>query len=196
MLSTAYATSNYNLIIPPSSSTGVTSVAALRQASFASMALLAFLINGATHSDPENAVREISPSLPRDKLGFSQLLGSFSANSLLVAVDYETGTPNTILGKLLSLKRAFPGMSAQIADAQRFAAELPIEVATPSVWTDGECEVVFEWISGSKHAVVSFEGDGEFGYTMKHGNRFLPGSFPGNSLSTPPSDLISYLASA
>jgi hypothetical protein len=66
-------------------------------------------------------------------------------------------------------------MHSQITDARKFALTLPTTVTIPEIWTDGETEVGFEWVSGTNHAVVTFEGDGGYGYATRQGDKFVPG---------------------
>jgi hypothetical protein len=108
-------------------------------------------------------------------------------------------TPNSvtqIIKELTSLALLHPKMRPQIADAKAFASSLFARIRLPSVWTDGEVEVVFEWIEGEKHAVVSFEGGGTFGYTLREGDRFNPGRYPGHLGLPAPLDLIQYVGTA
>ncbi len=113
----------------------------------------------------------------------------------LVAPDHTLGdTAIDILQKLDVLEKANPLMASQTADARKIASALPSGLMVPRAWTDGESEVVLEWIKGEKHAIVSFEGDGEFGYAMRQGDRFAPGSSPNNVEEAALDDLIDYLA--
>ena len=85
-------------------------------------------------------------------------------------------------------------MAAQVAGARKFVAMIPAGLAAPRVWTDGETEVVFEWIANEKHAIVSFERDGNFGYAMLHGDQFEPGSSANSIDAASIEDLVTYLS--
>ncbi len=84
-------------------------------------------------------------------------------------------------------------LSGAASEALHFLAKLSAESARPTIWTDSETEIVFEWINGPKHAVVSFEGDGEFGYALKADGRFVPGAFRGDPRGSLPADLSEYI---
>jgi hypothetical protein len=95
--------------------------------------------------------------------------------------------------KLDKLATEHPSMASQVHDARKFASLLPPSISTPRIWTDGETEVTFEWNRGHQQAVVSFEGDGQFGYAMKQGRKFVPGSSPNEIGAAALDDLIEYL---
>lgn len=78
-------------------------------------------------------------------------------------------------------------------DAAAFASAAKILPWKPQVWED-EGEIVFEWISGPRHAVVSIEGDGRIGYTMLVGDQFIAGSDSDAVVHSVPNDLLDYLA--
>ncbi|WP_310301431.1 hypothetical protein [Rhizobium sp. BE258] len=80
-------------------------------------------------------------------------------------------------------------------DASAFAQHLKEISWRPNVW-QGDDEVVFEWISGNKHAVVSVEGDGVIGYTMLVNGDFVSGAEEDPSVDHLPSDLRDYLIAA
>ncbi|MGV1985609.1 hypothetical protein ACQZ5N_03245 [Agrobacterium sp. 22-221-1] len=86
-----------------------------------------------------------------------------------------------------------------MADAEIVKAAAPFHAAVqgidwqPSVWSD-EDEVAFEWIRDGKHAVVSFYGDGSYGYAMLVGCRFVPGAIDMPPPGGVPHDLAAYLA--
>jgi len=93
------------------------------------------------------------------------------------------------------MKPKYPAMSAQFDDAILFAKTFDDSLIQPSVWTDNETEVVLEWLFPPKrHAFISFEGDGEFGYALRHQDRFVPGSCSGAKPFHVPLDLIHYLS--
>jgi hypothetical protein len=121
-------------------------------------------------------------------------LRGFVPFKLIMSDRTRSDTAIKILQKLDVIEKANPSMASQIADARKFASALPSGLTVPRAWTDGESEVVLEWINGEKHAIVSFEGDGEFGYAMRQGDRFAPGSSPNNVEVAALDDLIDYLA--
>jgi hypothetical protein len=114
----------------------------------------------------------------------------------LIAFDriQDYATTINILRNLSVIEKANSSVAAQIADARKFASALPLGLAVPRIWTDGDSEVVFEWIKGEKHAIVSFEGGGNFGYAMKRGDRFEPGVSPNDINVAVFDDLNDYLA--
>ncbi len=126
---------------------------------------------------------------------FSKLSEGSAIPARLFALEGpRSDTASAFLDALNALASAHPSMASQFADAQKFSSALPSGLATPHVWTDGDTEVVLEWISGERHAVVSFEGDGNFGYAMKQGSRFNPGQQSGNCDRPLPTDLLKYIA--
>jgi hypothetical protein len=85
-------------------------------------------------------------------------------------------------------------LNGAASEALHFLAKLSADSGRPSIWTDSETEIVFEWISGSRHAIVSFEGEGEYGYAIKtEGGRFVPGAFRGDPKGSLPVDLLEYI---
>jgi hypothetical protein len=121
--------------------------------------------------------------------------GTFAHQSL-VALDPTKAfhAAVTAFAMLRDFETAHPSLSAQIADARTFVATLPSNIDAPQIWTDGEGEILFEWIKGNHHAAVSFEGDGEFGYALRLGSRFVPGTHNGRCGGMLPIDLLRYLA--
>lgn len=83
-------------------------------------------------------------------------------------------------------------MSLVEADAAEFRAQLAPLAWQPDEWSD-EGEICFEWISSDRHAIVSIEGDGEIGYAMLVGGKFVAGAevCPPSRL---PDDLARYLS--
>lgn len=78
-------------------------------------------------------------------------------------------------------------------DAAAFMALLPPNLQAPVVG-EGEDEVVVEWLAAGHRAIVSFDGDGMFGYAMQDGDRFRPGAEDGVLDGRPlPADLIEHL---
>lgn len=136
----------------------------------------------------------VTPSITLNRHEYpAQNLQGMTEGSLASAL-FELIQTNDILGDLIALQSDHPGMVAQFKDARRFAAALPSGLENPQVWTDGDTEVVLEWIKGDWHAVVSFEGGGEFGYAMRQGSQFIPGEQVGNCDRALPSDLLKYIA--
>jgi hypothetical protein len=97
-----------------------------------------------------------------------------------------------ILVRLGEILQKYPAVAKQVSDARIFSVKLPALVARPLVWSDGETEVALEWINHEKHAIVTFEGDGEFGYAMRETDRFVPGKVVGQANAGPPDDLLRY----
>jgi len=123
---------------------------------------------------------------PRTFVPFT-LIASDRAQNKDVAIN--------ILQNLDLIEKANPGMLPQIRDVRKFALALPWGLTMiPRIWTDGESEVVLEWIKGDKHAIVSFEGAGDFGYAMRQGERFAPGTSPNDIDVAAFDDLVEYLA--
>lgn len=185
--------------LPPSKHEGIGGIAG---SSGSPVALLLKAATGAAFL----AVATLSPTssyavMPAIQLvttnsGFigEQGLCGFIPFRLIVSDRTRSDTAIKILQNLDVIEKANPSMASQIADARKFAAALPSGLTVPRAWTDGESEVVLEWIKGEKHAIVSFEGDGEFGYAMRQGDRFSPGSSPNNVEVAALDDLIDYLA--
>lgn len=65
----------------------------------------------------------------------------------------------------------------------------------PDIWAD-DGEIAFEWLKGDRHAIVSFDGDGTYGYAMKVGDRFVPGEVPSPDAYILPDDLKAYVGGA
>jgi hypothetical protein len=118
------------------------------------------------------------------------------ARPALVALDPAKAflAAVTAFHRLRDFEAAYPSLSTQIADARSFAAALPSNIDAPQIWTDGEGEILFEWLNRNRHAAVSFEGDGEFGYAMKVGSRFVAGAYTGKPDGIFPVDLLRYLS--
>jgi len=79
-----------------------------------------------------------------------------------------------------------------VTDALAFASKFPSQLRLPrlSVSTDGE--IVMEWLSKTRRAIVGFEGDGFYGYAMFEDGSYIPGSECGNPNSEHlPADLLS-----
>jgi|GEM_PF-2829163 len=78
-------------------------------------------------------------------------------------------------------------------DAAHFYSLIKDLAWAPDVWAD-EGEIAFEWIDPNRHAVVSIEGDGRLGYTMRKGDVFVSGSVIDAPVSILPEDLREYLS--
>lgn len=114
----------------------------------------------------------------------------------LQSLDYR-GTLLLIemLKSLWSSHGSDPCITRCFVDAFEFLGALPVGIPAPAIWTDGECEVVFEWIGKRDHAIVSLEGDGFLGYTFREEGAFRPGECVSAVPSIMPGDLESYLRS-
>lgn len=77
-------------------------------------------------------------------------------------------------------------------DAARFLEVIKCLEWQPAVWK-GDGEIGIEWIGRGKHAVVSIEGDGRYGYTMLFGETFVAGEIADPEVNTLPDDLRHYL---
>ena len=151
----------------------------------ASALAVPFLVVQATQGCRANNVVVESTAIP-----YSSLAPRFVT---LGNSDLLNSTAIYVLAKLHALERDYPRMKANVDDARVFAKSLPFDVRRPDVWTDDDTEVAFEWKRATIHALVSFEGDRSFGYAMRRGKRFVPGSFPGDLTAGVPRDLLNYL---
>lgn len=125
----------------------------------------------------------------RDHRGPFIRLGSDATTSATTVVETQ------LARRLRKMKFQYPLMGKQFDDAIEFAEYYPDTKLAPSVWTDNEAEVVLEWILPEKHhAIVSFEGDGQFGYALRFGDQFLPGKAAGLKPFRPPTDLVRYIS--
>ncbi|OHV80070.1 hypothetical protein LCM4579_23085 [Ensifer sp. LCM 4579] len=77
-------------------------------------------------------------------------------------------------------------------DAAQFYTLVKDLAWAPSIWAD-EGEIGFEWIRGDKHAIVSIDGGGSYGYTLLRGEAFEPGAYEDPRVSFLPQDLREYL---
>ena len=122
-----------------------------------------------------------------------------NTSTLVLASATATYPPQlaeTLLAqRLQAMKREYPDMSVQFDDAISFARLFDDGLVQPAIWTDNEAEVVLEWLlPRCQHAIVSFEGDGEFGYAFRIGDKFIPGSISGSKPFCLPSDLVQYIS--
>lgn len=62
----------------------------------------------------------------------------------------------------------------------------------PRVWSDVG-EIGIEWHGNGKHAFISIEGDGRYGYMMLKDGSFVAGDVPDPEVSFFPDDLRRYL---
>lgn len=85
-------------------------------------------------------------------------------------------------------------LKSVIKDAVSFAVLLPNNIPEPIVSVAEDQEIVFEWACGNKKAIVGFEGNGFFGYTLYTNGEFKPGAFQGCLKNKElPFDLLQYL---
>jgi hypothetical protein len=185
------AHSKYNAAFSASQVTTPSFAVLIRTATAASILVLASLPSRSL--PPTSFLLRQSPSLLLAQRLSMVAKGTFGRAPLTVIEAPKIHTSSNILNTLRILESAHPLIVAQFSDARKFAAALPDGITTPQISTDGETEVVFEWISGERHAVVSFEGDGEFGYAMRQGSRFIPGGQLGKSDDILPTDLLKYV---
>lgn len=138
--------------------------------------------------------RVVSPAVTPESGGSQPTFRQ--ASSKPKVLDYH-GT--LYLLELLGILRVSHDASRKITgcfvDAYEFIGCLPAGIPAPLIWSDGECEVVFEWIGRRDHAVASLEGDGVLGYTYKRDGVFVPGQESGAKVKSLPNDLRSYLES-
>ena len=86
---------------------------------------------------------------------------------------------------------------SSIRDGIVFLSNLHRKTKKPIISLADDGELVLEWKSADKsdEAVVSFEGDGFFGYALLQGNEFKPGESDGDLKVEIPADLDEYLSS-
>lgn len=85
--------------------------------------------------------------------------------------------------------------AAQLQDAAQFYALVNDLAWSPDIWAE-EGEIVFEWIDGDRHAVVSFEGDSRIGYTLLKDGEFVSGADDEARPDAVPTDLLDYLTAS
>lgn len=126
--------------------------------------------------------------------GTAALESNYAANSrLALAPQLRTGP---LLAELNALSSGGGDIQQAFEDAKVMAAGLHHDIPLPTIWTDNESEIVFEWKDGAQHAAMSFEGDSHFAYAMLKGDLFVPGSEPGSIQDGFPADLTAYLNAA
>ncbi len=119
-----------------------------------------------------------------------------SATSSQAAIPRDMGGVQRTLNEVMFLwTQAYSdvGNASIFCDALKFVGAMPVSVLQPRVWAD-DTEVVFEWISGDRHAIVSCEGDGMIGYTYRVAGQFVPGLVTAARSDGFPTDLAAYLA--
>jgi hypothetical protein len=79
-----------------------------------------------------------------------------------------------------------------LKDAGKFYSHIRDLDWQPDIWSD-DGEIAFEWMKNDKHAIVSFDGDGKYGYAMLHGASFQPGHVIDPEPDIFPDDLMEYL---
>lgn len=94
------------------------------------------------------------------------------------------------------LTALLPGADvALLKDAAVFYEHVRTLEWSPDIWSD-EGEITFEWIAGLKHAIVTFDGDGRYGYALRHGDAFRAGEEGDPLPDVFPADLRKYLGRA
>lgn len=136
-------------------------------------------------------------------VGGSVSVGSKDASRWLNGPENSSGTLQKIAEQEKNLQNAFAALHSRLPNADRDLIE---EAAPffdlikdldwqPNIWSD-EGEVAFEWKTPEKHAIVSFDGDGYYGYAMLVNDRFRAGAQDMPLANTIPSDLKDYLSVA
>jgi hypothetical protein len=133
----------------------------------------------------------------------AQYMQNFTGDTVMLQVGSSTTNAETdteaptyldwAVKRVTDISATSDRLSGAASEALRFLAKLSADSPRPSIWTDSETEIVFEWIDGPRHAVVSFEGDGEFGYAIKADGLFVPGAFRGDPKGSLPADLSEYI---
>jgi len=95
--------------------------------------------------------------------------------------------------RALSDQKSIDRFARASGDVIAFLSRAPNSLAEPKAAVAEDGEIVFEWKTGSKHAVVDFEGDGVFGYALLKDGRFRPGDLKGDLTRSLPDDLLEYL---
>lgn len=138
---------------------------------------------------------------------YSLYTGDFEQNTQLENWKHREAVKNSIIYKIIDRIQEFKDLEdgwadedsvapseTTIHDAIAFTALLPDNIPEPIISAADDGEIVIEWAKGNKKAVVGFEGDGYFGYTLFKNGKFKPGAEEGclenGSL---PSDLVEYL---
>ncbi len=135
---------------------------------------------------PENGVRQTD--------GLYRLLSNIQMN-VPFKIEYvePSGEEVGIYRNLLYLKSAIADANPVIlADAAKFYEHVKALSWQPIIWGD-DGEIAFEWIDGERHAIVSFDGGGRYGYALRRGESFKAGTVPDPTPETLPADLRDYL---
>ena len=149
-------------------------------------------------SDRPDSARWLALTAEKDAIGAKKTVGPSVFDELnLVAPAF---LPSKSLAAFLgtsSEKEYLKSLLGEVdvlllEDAAEFYAKVKELAWVPDIWAD-DGEVAFEWIEGSKHAVVSIEGDGHLGYTLLINGRFVPGRSSAAAVSSLPRDLLDYL---
>ncbi|GAB1828276.1 hypothetical protein MyNCGM70_11450 [Achromobacter xylosoxidans] len=72
-----------------------------------------------------------------------------------------------------------------------FMSRLPLSMPLPWVSHNGEGDVFLKWSEGEKEAEAMFDGTGEVGYALRHGDVFIGGAEEALP-SKVPGDLAAY----
>jgi len=119
---------------------------------------------------------ELMKSLPRPLDLIMQTLSSFALDRICDGKGWDS---------LVDFQKS-------TADAISFASNLN-RVTPPHVSANEDGEVAFQWMKDAARLLISFEGDGRYGYAMLKGGAFAPGKVEVESASDLPEDLNEYL---
>jgi len=122
-----------------------------------------------------------SPSkyyLANDKIKLGENLSQLITNSLISEIQHKKNTND-------HPENAYIEASFFIRKINKFEGQLHLSV------TDDD-DIYLEFIKDTKEAVVSFEGDGEFGYALLHSNKFIAGKYKGVVSESIPKDFCDY----
>lgn len=84
-------------------------------------------------------------------------------------------------------------MSDLLDHSRTFEKHLDGMAWQPDIYYEDE-ETLYEWVADSRHAVVSVEADGHYGYAMLLGDVFRAGKTDDPHVSVFPDDLMGYLS--
>jgi hypothetical protein len=82
---------------------------------------------------------------------------------------------------------------AAISDVQSFAGALPQDLKVPVMGASEYGDIALQWRANGMRALVSFEGDGSYGYALLVDGSVRPGKTAVKSASELPGDLRDYL---
>lgn len=170
-------------------STGIESkVSLLSRGAFAS-AVVGSMVTGVGHSQP--------PPIAKAELSRTIYTGTWA----LTPSDNSTTRVSRLHfhPAFFEAYRDTPREPAQLlarhkSDSAVFISLLPSGVCAPEV-TASEDETYCEWAKPNFGALISFEGDGTFGYALLRNGRFEPGEMEVTSILDKPRDLLEYLKS-